>query len=114
MPPHHFEHPNLRQGKFVSKDLLAAGIVVEQLARLAVKNPEHVLAQECIALLLPMLEGLLAILFPLDEDDAAATGPLAPEFMDFPEESTAGGEVTFTIGCLLFALYYLKTGRVVG
>lgn len=98
----------------MSKDLLAASIVIEQLARLAVKNPEDALAQECIALLSPMLEGLLAILFPLDEDDATATGPLAPKFMDFPEDSTAGDEVTFTIACLLFALYYLKTRRVVG
>lgn len=29
MPSHNFEHPSLRQGKFASKDLLAAGIVVE-------------------------------------------------------------------------------------
>jgi hypothetical protein len=110
--PHNFEHLSLRQGKFVLKVFLAVGIVVEQLARLAVKNPEHLLAQECIALLSPMLEGLVAILFPLDEDDTVAAGPLAPELTDFPEDNTVGGEVTFAIDCLLFALYYLKTGWV--
>jgi uncharacterized membrane protein len=38
--------------------------------------------------------------------------PLAPEFMVFPEDNTVGCDVTFTIACLLFALYYLKTGWV--
>ena len=114
MPPYNFEHPRLRRGGFGLKDLVAAAIVVEQLARLAVQNPEHPVAQECIALLSPMLEGLLTVLLPPDEEDTAIPGPLAPEFMDFPEDDALRRDVTFTVACLLFALYYLKSEWVVG
>ena len=115
MPPYNFEHPDWKGGRFLQKDFLATAIVCEQLARLAVKNPVHPLAQECIAILTPMLEGLLAVLNPfVDDNSIGEPGRLATGYVEYPDDHHTASEVTWVTTCLLFALYYLKTGWLVG
>ena len=114
MAPYNFEHSDWKGGRFVQKDFLATAIVCEQLARLAVKDPLHPLAQEYIAILTPMLEGLLAVLNPfVDDNSIGEPGRLATGYGESPDDHHTASEVTWVTACLLFALYYLKTGWLV-
>ena len=112
VPPYDFKDPE----KGIPRDTSAAAIVVEQLARLAIKpqTTEDPLAKEAAGYLEPMLDGLLKCLTPVDEEDKREPGILLEGCFNYPKRYAVNTETIWGTAYLLFTLYYLKTGRVVG
>jgi hypothetical protein len=91
----------------VVKDTSAAAIVVEQLARLAVKSADELndTARDLVLTYLPrMLNGLFGSL--------TAAGVLREGCFHYPKNYAKDSELMWESAYLLMALYYLKTGRV--
>ena len=122
VPPYDFKD----EEEGLPRDTSAAAIVVEQLARMKVSSRLGVapsdlqpailadpLAQEVVAYLEPMLDGLLKCLTPVDEEDKRIPGILLEGCFNYPKSYAVNTETIWGTAYLLFALYYLKTGHVV-
>ena len=109
VPPWDFKDPQLQKNPAdVVKDTSASAIVVEQLARLAVKPVDELdyAARDLVKIYLPkMIDGLLQSLTP--------EGALKDGCFNHPKNYATNSELIWGTAYLLFALYYLKTGRVV-
>ena len=96
----------------VVKDTSAAAIVVEQLARLALKPNLDYAAREMLEYLPKMLQGLLQHLTPGEGDNNRSPGILTNGCFNKPRDYATNTELIWGTAYLLFALYYLRTGRV--
>lgn len=63
--------------------------------------------------LAPLIDGLLSCLTPLDENDTREPGILLEGCFNYRKRYTISSELVWGTVYLLFALYYLKMGRVV-
>jgi unsaturated chondroitin disaccharide hydrolase len=104
VPPWDFKDPAIAEGEEVPLDTSAAAIVVEQLARLSIKPGLDKGGQVVAGLAQPMIEGLLTFL----RDD----GVLTDGCFNQPKRYANRSELIWGTAYLLFALYYLKMGRV--
>jgi unsaturated chondroitin disaccharide hydrolase len=94
-------------------DTSAAAVVAEQLARLALLPDLPAGAAATAALAGPFIDGLLKHLTPLAPGDARPAGMLLDGCFNQPRRYANHSELIWGTAYLLFALYYLKTGRVV-
>lgn len=94
-------------------DTSAAAIVAEQLARLALMPNLRATAVATANLVEPFIDGLLKHLTPVDAQDARAPGILVDGCFNQPRRYATRTELIWGTAYLLFALYYLKTGRVI-
>lgn len=94
-------------------DTSAAAIVAEQLARLALMPNLRATAVATANLVEPFIDGLLKHLTPVDAQDARAPGILLDGCFNQPRRYATRTELIWGTAYLLFALYYLKTGRVI-
>ena len=94
-------------------DTSAAAIVAEQLARLALMPNLRATAVATANLVEPFIDGLLKHLTPVDAQDARAPGILVDGCFNQPRRYASRSELIWGTAYLLFALYYLKTGRVI-
>ncbi len=114
VPPWDFMDPLLDSDpEAVPLDTSAAAIVVEQLARLAVRGDLTADAQAVVRHLDPMLEGLLEHLTLPDDGSGLAPGILRNGCFNRPKDYAVRSELVWGTAYLLFALYYLRTGRIV-
>lgn len=114
VPPWDFKDPDLEKDRAsVPLDTSAAAVVVEQLARLAVRPGLPPGARAAAARLRPMLDGLLQHLTPLERAPGQPVGVLLDGCFNQPKRYANRSELIWGTAYLLFALYYLKTGRVV-
>jgi len=114
VPPYDFKDPQLSVDRAaVPKDTSAAAIVVEQLARLALKSDLDASAQEVLAYLRPMMDGLLKHLASCPSDQAGSPGVLLDGCFNYPKRYATHSELIWGTAYLLFSLYYLKTGHIV-
>ena len=106
VPPWDFKDPALAMGEAdVPLDTSASAIVVEQLARLALVRDAPAALDPILEQLPVMLDGLLQHLNP--------EGRLLDGCFNQPRRYANRSELIWGTAYLLFALYYLKTGRVV-
>lgn len=106
VPPWDFKDPTLATDpNSVPRDTSAAAVVVEQLARMAVLSDLPPGAQAATQQLPVMLDGLLRHLTP--------DGVLLDGCFNQPKRYANRSELIWGTAYLLFALYYLKAGRVV-
>lgn len=106
IPPWDFKDPAIATDPTsVPPDTSAAAVVVEQLARMAVLPALPPGAQAATQRLPVMLDGLLRHLRP--------DGVLLDGCFNQPKRYANRSELIWGTAYLLFALYYLKTGRVV-
>lgn len=94
-------------------DTSAAAIIAEQLARLALMSNLRATAVATANLVEPFIDGLLKHLTPVDAQDAKAPGILLDGCFNQPRRYATRTELIWGTAYLLFALYYLKTGRVI-
>lgn len=94
-------------------DTSAAAIIAEQLARLALMSNLRATAVATANLVEPFIDGLLKHLTPVDAQDARAPGILLDGCFNQPRRYATRTELIWGTAYLLFALYYLKTGRVI-
>ena len=94
-------------------DTSAAAVVAEQLARLAILPDLPAAAAATADLAGRFIDGLLRHLTPLRPDDARPPGMLLDGCFNQPRRYANRSELIWGTAYLLFALYYLKTGRVV-
>ncbi len=114
IPPWDFKDPALMtEAASVPVDTSAAAVVVEQLARLAVLPNLPSTAQPALARLQPMLDGLLAHTTPIAGGIQEPAGRLLDGCFNQPKRYANRSELIWGTAYLLFALYYLKTGRVI-
>jgi unsaturated chondroitin disaccharide hydrolase len=108
VPPWDFKDPMLKISPAnVVKDTSAAAIVVEQLARLAVRSADTLdtTARDLVLTYLPkMLSGLFGSL--------TAAGVLTEGCFNHPKSYATNSELIWGSAYLLMALYYLKSGRL--
>jgi unsaturated chondroitin disaccharide hydrolase len=97
----------------VPLDTSVAAVVVEQLARMSILPGLTSEAREVAAYVTPMIDGLLRHLTPLDDVDKRPAGMLLDGCFNQPRRYANRSELIWGTAYLLFALYYLKTGRVV-
>ncbi|MDM0012012.1 hypothetical protein QTH87_06105 [Variovorax sp. J22P168] len=113
VPPWDFKDPELDTNPgSVPLDTSASAIVVEQLARMAVKGGLPPDASRACARLEPMLDGLIAHMGRAT-GDGSPPGMLRDACFNQPKRYANRSEVIWGTAYLLFALYYLRTGRVV-
>lgn len=96
----------------VPLDTSAAAIVVEQLARLAVLADRPKTADFAMEHLDVMMQGLLHHLTPVQGGKHEPRGMLMNGCFNQPKQYANRSELIWGTAYLLFALYYLKTGRV--
>lgn len=114
IPPWDFKDPELERDRAgVPLDTSAAAVVVEQLARLAILGGLTSDATRAVTRLEPMIDGLLSHLTPVSESDKRPAGVLLDGCFNQPRRYANRSELIWGTAYLLFALYYLKTGRVV-
>lgn len=106
VPPWDFKDPELAiDPSAVPVDTSAAAVVIEQLARMAILPALPAGARALLERLPPMLDGLLRHLTP--------AGVLLDGCFNQPKRYANRSELIWGTAYLLFALYYLKTERVV-
>ena len=114
VPPWDFKDPLLgTEPDKVVKDTSAAAIIAEELARLVVKPKLDHVAQEMVGYLPAMLDGLMQSLTSRKGDSGRSSGILTDGCFNKPRNYATNTELIWGTAYLLFALYYLKTGRVV-
>lgn len=94
-------------------DTSASAIVLEQLARLSLLEDAPPQAREIAAKTKDFLEGLLSHLTSRGDPRAASPGVLLNGCFNQPKAYATASELIWGTAYLLFALYYLKTGRVI-
>lgn len=114
IPPWDFKDPALKSDpQSVPLDTSAAAVVAEQLARVAVlKNPPRS-ADFALSHLPTVLNGLIGRLTPIAGGRQEPRGMLLDGCFNQPKRYANRSELLWGTAYLLFALYYLKTGRVV-
>ncbi len=114
IPPWDFKDPKLETApENVPIDTSAAAIVAEQLARLAILNPENTDAKVIAETVTRFIDGLIAHLTLPGDDSGHAPGVLQNGCFNGPKPYAERSELIWGTAYLLFALYYLKTGQVV-
>jgi unsaturated chondroitin disaccharide hydrolase len=114
IPPWDFKDPQLQRNRTtVPLDTSAAAIVVEQLARLSILEDLSADAMRATGRMEAMIDGLLSHLTPLNDTDHRPAGILLDGCFNQPKRYANRSELIWGTAYLLFALYYLKTGRVV-
>ncbi len=114
IPPWDFRDPRLADAPAdVPLDTSAAAVVAEQLARLAILPDLPPLAREVAGQVEAMIDGLLEHLTPIGDADRRPPGMLVDGCFNEPRQYASRSELIWGTAYLLFALYYLKTGRVV-
>ncbi len=113
VPPYDFKDPALATDPSgVPLDTSAAAVVAEQLARLAVRADRRDGARRALTQLAPMIDGLLSHLTPLSGSDDRPAGILLNGCFNQPKRYATRSELIWGTAYLLFALYYLRRGRV--
>ena len=114
IPPWDFKDPALATDPAsVPLDTSAAAVVVEGLARLAILPDAPRAVRPALDRLEPMLDGLLAHLTPIPGGVQAPEGRLLDGCFNQPRRYANQSELIWGTAYLLFALYYLRTGRVI-
>ncbi len=113
VPPYDFKEPLLATQKAVPLDTSASAIVLEQLARLSLLKDASPQAQEIAGKTKDFLEGLLSHLTLRGDLRAPGPGVLLNGCFNQPKAYATASELIWGTAYLLFALYYLKTGRVI-
>jgi unsaturated chondroitin disaccharide hydrolase len=115
VPPYDFKDPKLEtDAAAVPLDTSAAAIVAEQLARLAVRPNRTAAEARLTQALTSIIDGLLKHLTGMGESCADKEGGiLLHGCFNQPKNYATRSELIWGTAYLLFALYYLKTGRVV-
>jgi len=114
VPPWDFMDPALETDPAsVPLDTSAAAVVVEQLARLAIRDDLTPDAQAVVARLEPMLDGLLEHLTLPGDGSGLPPGILRNGCFNRPRNYATRSELIWGTAYLLMALYYLATGRVI-
>lgn len=114
MPPWDFKDPKLQTSpQDVPLDTSAAAIVAEQLARISILQDLPREAQEVSELTESFIDGLLHYVTAPKEDGKLPAGMLLEGCFNQPKQYANRSELIWGTAYLLFALYYLKTGRVV-
>ncbi len=114
IPPWDFKDPVLDiDPESVPVDTSAAAIVAEQLARLAILPDLEPDAQEIAARVTPMIDGLIGHLTLPGDSSGHPPGILRSGCFNRPKNYATHSELIWGDAYLMFALYYLKTGRVV-
>lgn len=114
IPPWDFKDPARETDPHsVPVDTSAAAVVVEQLARMALLRDAPPMAGAAAARLEPMIDGLLKHMVPVASDPRGSSGILSDGCFNQPKRYANRSELIWGTAYLLFALYYLKTGRVV-
>lgn len=114
VPPWDFKDPRLETDRAATPlDTSAAAIVVEQLARMAILDDLTDDALAVAASVTPMVDGLLDHLTIPGRDGGMPPGILRHGCFNGPRNYATNSELIWGTAYLLFALYYLKTGRVV-
>lgn len=114
VPAWDFKDPKLKTNPAdVPLDTSASAIVVEQLARLAILDTKHVQAREIATMVTPFVDGLLQHLTVPGDDSGLPPGVLKNGCFNGPKPYADRSELIWGTAYLMFALYYLKTGRVV-
>ncbi len=110
VPPWDFMDPLLTtHPQSVPLDTSASAIVVEQLARIAARPDLSVKAPDMVETLHTMMAGLLT---HLTRKTDSKPGRLLNGCFNQPREFANRSELIWGTAYLLFALYYLKTGKV--
>ena len=114
VPPWDFKDPDLESDRAsVPLDTSAAAVVVEQLARLAILEDLPPDAKRAADRMEPMIDGLLVHLTQAGNAGKRPVGILQNGCFNQPKRYANRSELIWGTAYLLFALYYLKTGRVV-
>lgn len=114
VPPWDFKDPKLKTDPgSVPLDTSAAAVVVEQLARVAVMRERSRSSDFAVEHLEVMLDGLLSHLTPIPGRQQEPKGMLLDGCFNQPRQYANRSELIWGTAYLLFALYYLKTGRVI-
>ncbi len=114
VPPWDFKDPALlTDPDAVALDTSASAVVVEQLARMAIRDTRDREARRVVGHLTPMVDGLLAHLTGRDDPSGLPPGILRNGCFNGPRKYADHSELIWGTAYLLFALYYLRTGRVV-
>lgn len=114
VPPWDFKDPALQTDRLsVPLDTSAAAVVVEQLARLAILKDRPASTDFAVARLTPMVDGLVSHLTPVASGRQEPRGMLLDGCFNQPKRYANRSELIWGTAYLLFALYYLKTGRVI-
>lgn len=113
VPPYDFKDPRLTSDRAaVPLDTSAAAVVAEQLSRIAVLENLPPEAEDIAAQVTPFIEGLLGHLTSTGDARAKSRGVLLDGCFNQPKNYATRSELIWGTAYLLFALYYLKTGRV--
>jgi hypothetical protein len=109
--PWDFKDPQLATNpKVVPKDASVAAVVVEQLARLAMRPNLDFLAHEVVGYLEPMMYGFPGHLMLLrSQDGRPDQGVLLDGCFNYPKQDATNNELVRGTAYFHFALYYLKT-----
>jgi unsaturated chondroitin disaccharide hydrolase len=115
IPPYDFKDPRLETERAsVPLDTSAAAVIVEQLARLAVTSRRTAAEAQVTQALAPVIEGLIGHLTGMGATvPNLERGILLHGCFNQPRNYATRSELIWGTAYLLFALYYLKTGRVV-
>lgn len=114
VPPYDFKDPQLKTDPgAVPVDTSAAAVVAEQLARLAILKDLPPQAQYAASKAEAFIDGLLRHLTLANDPRAKSAGVLLDGCFNQPKRYATRSELIWGTAYLLFALYYLKMGRVV-
>lgn len=114
VPPYDFKDPLLKTDRpSVPLDTSASAIVVEQLARISILRDLPPEAEHVASKTPQFVDGLLRHLTSADDKRAKSRGVLLNGCFNRPKNYATASELIWGTAYLLFALYYLKTGRVV-
>jgi hypothetical protein len=116
VPPYDFKDPRLETDRAdVPLDTSASAVVAEQLARLAVTSRRTASEVQVTRALAPVIDGLLKHLTGMGNATTPTRerGILLDGCFNEPKGYATRSELIWGTAYLLFALYYLKTGRVV-
>jgi len=97
----------------VPRDTSAGAVVAEQLARMAILPGRLPAARVIAERVTPMIDGLLTHLTLAGDGSGLPAGILRNGCFNKPKQYATRSELIWGSAYLLFALYYLKTGRVV-
>jgi unsaturated chondroitin disaccharide hydrolase len=114
IPPYDFKDPLLKSDRAaVPLDTSAAAVVVEQLARITLLKDLPPEAEAVASNTVPFIEGLLKHLTSKEDGQARSAGVLLHGCFNRPKNYATASELIWGTAYFLFALYYLKTGRIV-
>lgn len=114
IPPWDFKDPVLETDPAaVPVDTSAAAVVAEQLARIAILRDRPRTTDRLTGLLPRMIDGLLRHMAASADGSGTRSGVLLDGCFNQPRQYANRSELIWGTAYLLFALYYLKTGRVV-